>query len=122
MRESDLKNIAELLPGGHRELHAWPPEVLSPGVVLRRRSVTIREPKTQEPKGTRHYLTPEIEDSRQYYAHLRSRDKRPEDERNCPACNGAGYVRHGELSPGRPGFGMFATCPRWRSDAQRCVR
>lgn len=119
VRESDLKSFAEVV-GHHRAVHAWPPAELAPGIVLRRRSVTVRDPKTQEPKATRHYLTPEIEDSRLYYFTLAEHNARPEDARNCPACNGAHAVRHGELVPGRPGFGTYTVCPNWTKAQRRC--
>lgn len=121
MRESDLRSYADVV-GRHRTLHVWPPPELAPGVTLQRRQHVKRNPQTQEPVEVATYLEPVILDSRLYYFNLSEHNARPEDERNCPACNGATYVRHGELTPGRHGFGAFMACPQWRSDAKRCVR
>ena len=120
MRDSDLRPIGDVLAPG-KYGHAWPPEELAPGVTLQRRSHVKRNPQTQEPVAVETYLEPVILDSRLYYFNLSEHNARPEDDAFCPTCNGATVVRHGELTPGRPGFGTYQACPRWRSDAKRCV-
>ncbi len=54
----------------------------------------------------------------EYYSAI-AHKPRPEDERHCPVCNGAGYVRHGELAPNQFGFGMTVICPKWRRKRKR---
>lgn len=46
----------------------------------------------------------------------------PDEPSRCVVCNGASYVRRGDLVPGQFGFGELIACPRWRSDAKRCVQ
>lgn len=111
-RESDLTALAQVM-GANRMRYGWPPKDLAPGITMVSRRHHKRDPKTQEPSETRVYLAPQIEDSRLYYAHLNERNRRPEDAKNCPRCNGATFVRNGELVPGQFGFGLPLRCPRW---------
>ena len=109
-RVSDLTGIGELF-GRHPSLPMWPPEPLAPGVVLRRRRQVVRDPKTQEVKETKTYIVTYVEDPQAYYNHLHLRNYRPEDDRNCRACNGAGFLRY-ERPVGHPLFGKYIRCER----------
>ena len=62
----------------------------------------------------------DVEDARAYYERI-ALPAAMWPLSSCSTCNGATVVRHGELTPGRPGFGTYQACPRWRSDAKRCV-
>ncbi len=118
-RESDLTGIGDLL--GAPGLRAWPPEELAEGVQLRRRTIPDSAKELRQATGRKSYVEPVVVDPRPYYMAIALHNFAEGDEKLCPACKGANYVRHSELTPGRPGFGTFQKCPRWRADAKRCI-
>ena len=118
-RESELTHAAELLGGKKRG--TWPPETLAPGVQLRRRNMPDSAKGLRQATGRAWYVEPMLVDPRPYYAAIALHNFAEGDEQLCPSCKGAGYVRRGELVAGRPGFGAFLVCPRYRQDAKRCV-
>jgi hypothetical protein len=119
-RISDLTPIDEVAGwGDHRKRYGWPPKELAPGVVLRRRRHSTRDAKG-EIATTRTYLVPHLEDPRLFYAHMAARNARPEGERICGTCDGAGVVRY-DRPINDPAFGRMAICPRWSGQRHRCV-
>lgn len=106
-RESDLTSLADMWG---KPRHAWPPEQLAPGVVLRRiplpaHAKSLREALT----GKASFLVPYLEDPRPFYAAIALRNYSEEDDAACAVCRGAKYVRY-ERPPGHTLFGQLVPC------------